>query len=155
MLTVSLLIALILDQVSKAVIERQMVFFERIDILGSFLGLRYVRNTGIGFGLLSGLDPFLIGGIQLLIIGVVLLTVFRFRYEITGAEEFFVGMIIGGAFGNLVDRLRLGYVVDFVEMPLWPVFNVADSCIVIGAVLLLITYYRRERRARKAHSLEP
>ncbi len=155
MLTVSLLIALILDQVSKAVIERQMVFFERIDILGSFLGLRYVRNTGIGFGLLSGLDPFLIGGIQLLIIGVVLLTVFRFRYEITGAEEFFVGMIIGGAFGNLVDRLRLGYVVDFVEMPLWPVFNVADSCIVIGAVLLLIAYYRRERRARKAHSLEP
>lgn len=155
MLTVSLLITLILDQVSKAVIERQMVFFERIDILGSFLGLRYVRNTGIGFGLLSGLDPFLIGGIQLLIIGVVLLTVFRFRYEITGAEEFFVGMIIGGAFGNLVDRLRLGYVVDFVEMPLWPVFNVADSCIVIGAVLLLIAYYRRERRARKAHSLEP
>ncbi len=155
MLTVSLLIALILDQVSKAVIERQMVFFERIDILGSFLGLRYVRNTGIGFGLLSGLDPFLIGGIQLLIIGVVLLTVFRFRYEITGAEEFFVGMIIGGAFGNLVDRLRLGYVVDFLEMPLWPVFNVADICIVIGAVLLLIAYYRRERRARKAHSLEP
>lgn len=155
MLTVSLLITLILDQVSKAVIERQMVFFERIDILGSFLGLRYVRNTGIGFGLLSGLDPFLIGGIQLLIIGVVLLTVFRFRYEITGAEEFFVGMIIGGAFGNLVDRLRLGYVVDFFEMPLWPVFNVADSCIVIGAVLLLIAYYRRERRARKAHSLEP
>jgi signal peptidase II len=84
---------------------------------------------------------------------VVLLAVFRFRYQITIAEEFFVGMIIGGAFGNLVDRLRLGYVVDFIELPFWPIFNAADSFLVVGAVLLLITYYRRERRAHRAHSI--
>ncbi len=153
MLSVALLVALISDQVSKAIVEQQMVYLERVDLIGSLLGLRYVHNTGIGFGLLRGLDPFLIAGIQLMIIGVVLLAVFRFRYQITIAEEFFVGMIIGGAFGNLVDRLRLGYVVDFIELPFWPIFNAADSFLVVGAVLLLITYYRRERRAHRAHSI--
>ena len=60
-----------------------------------------------------------------------------------------LGLQLGGALGNVVDRLRQGYVVDFLEVPHWPVFNVADSCIVVGVVLLGWVMWREERRAAR------
>jgi signal peptidase II len=77
--------------------------------------------------------------------------------KLSGWESFLIGLIVGGALGNnLIDRLRLGHVVDFFELKGFPaIFNFADLCIVFGAALLTLSVYRREKRASRDNSLQP
>lgn len=130
-------IVVLLDQVTKAWIVSTLVPLEppRIDVLGSWLSLEYTENRGIAFGLLGGLGPLVVAA-PLLVVVVMAALYLRSAapptWQSTG-----VGLLTGGAIGNLADRLRLGYVVDFISVGRWPNFNVADSAITVGALILI------------------
>lgn len=122
------------DQASKAAVTSAMTLGESIPVLPPLLHLTLWTNTGIAFGLLSGA-----GGAVAVLAAVTALVLFlynRDRWQTSRVVRVGLGMLLGGAIGNLIDRVRLGYVVDFIALPYWPVFNVADTSIVIGAVLL-------------------
>jgi signal peptidase II len=125
------------DQLTKGLIVRA-IGSDNADhhreVIEPVLALRYVENSGAAFGVLRGQ-----GGLLTVLAAVVLsgLIAYYWRYgaavPIVGAA---VGLLTGGAVGNVIDRLRLGYVIDFVAVGSWPTFNLADSAITVGIVLL-------------------
>jgi len=132
------------DQASKVWAVRTLPLFELREVVPGFFGLVHVRNTGVAFSLLSNLDhrwvhPLLILA-TVLAMGAVLAYIAYLPCR--GAAPVGLGLILGGATGNLIDRARLGYVVDFLDLYWrnhhWPTFNVADLGITVGVILLLI-----------------
>ncbi len=132
------------DQWSKAWIVARFDPYEARAVIVDFFHLVHIRNTGVAFGLLSNLDPkwvnpLLIAATVFGIGGVIAYIHFLPR---RGPAPFGLGLILGGALGNLIDRARLGYVVDFLDVHWhhhhWPAFNVADIGITVGVVLLLL-----------------
>jgi signal peptidase II len=121
-----------LDQITKQLVIEQIARGDPFEI-GFGIEISNVRNSGIAFGLLSGGDAlvlaFTLGTLALLIV------YFVFTWQRPG-EWLAVGLLVGGALGNLADRMRDGAVVDFVELPFWPAFNLADVAIVAGVTLL-------------------
>ena len=107
---------------------------ERIPLLGAFVGLSPMENAGVAFGVtfFPLLQYILIGGALIL----VAFLAYRSRQEKTSSIAF--GLIIGGALGNIVDRLDDGFVTDFFQVGSFPTFNVADACITIGVALLIL-----------------
>ncbi|AFK06363.1 lipoprotein signal peptidase [Mesotoga prima MesG1.Ag.4.2] len=150
-------LALIMDQVSKYFVENGMTYFQRIDLIGELFGLRYVRNTGVAFGLFKNQEPWLLSFVAIGIVVMIVIVSNAHSSKLSGWESFLIGLIVGGALGNnLIDRLRLGHVVDFLELKGFPaIFNFADLCIVFGAALLTLSVYRREKRASRDNSLQP
>lgn len=146
------------DQATKAIVVRSMRLGQSIAIVPGYLDLTFVLNPGAAFSLLATLperirNPFFI---LISVAAVVLIVVYHARH-LRGHRLATVslGLILGGAVGNLIDRIRLGVVVDFLDAHVhqyhWPVFNVADSAISVGVTLLLIEMlleWRRERRSR-------
>jgi signal peptidase II len=132
------------DQASKVWAVRNLPLFELREVVPGFFGLVHVRNTGVAFSLLSNLDPRWVH--PLLIIATVLAMGAVLAYiaflPCRGAAPVGLGLVLGGAIGNLIDRARLGYVVDFLDLYWrnhhWPTFNVADVGITVGVALLLI-----------------
>lgn len=128
------LAVLALDQLSKAVVRGRVERGEAVEVV---LGLQIVnvRNEGIAFGLLAD------GGALLLVITAVTLAVLLVWFATDSARPGLwvaVGLLTGGALGNLVDRVREGEVTDFLDAPLWPAFNVADIAITVGIVALVL-----------------
>lgn len=100
----------------------------------------YTTNTGVAFGLFKDLGPIFVGVAVVVIAAIVV-----YQQQIPESAwlvRLALGLQLGGAAGNLVDRLRLGHVVDFIHVHFWPVFNVADSAIVVGVILLAFTMLR-------------
>ncbi len=142
---------LILDQLSKAWVVatlpayRPVEFFEWLAPIFSFT---YVQNTGVAFGLFPGL-----GDLFALLSMLVVLAILAFRRTLPSADLWIHGalaMVTGGALGNVMDRVLRGYVVDFIDVnvwPLhtWPVFNVADAAIVVGVIVLLLDSFMIEQ----------
>ncbi len=131
-------VVLVLDQLSKAMASARLLAGEPVAVLGNFLRLTLVHNTGAAFGLFPGSRlPFIM--VSVLAIGVVLYLFARDAYR-SLANRVLLGCILGGALGNLVDRIRWGRVVDFIDVGIgtvrWPVFNVADSAVTLGVILL-------------------
>lgn len=106
---------------------------ERFAIIGSFAGLYYSRNPGIAFGLKlpSGWQEMFI------IIALVLVCILAWKSQKTLYSQIGYGLIVGGALGNVLDRMRDGFVTDFFQVGTFPIFNVADSCITVGVLFLL------------------
>ena len=145
-------IVFVLDRVTKVVVERSMVLEQTID-LTPFFALTYVRNPGAAFGLFSGAPE----GLRLpLLLGVTVLAfVVLFGYlRDTPAERRWIlaalGGVLGGALGNLYCRVRFGEVIDFFHLHWgalsWPMFNVADSAITVGVVVLLASSFAEARK---------
>ena len=132
-----LLIVLILalDQASKFAVYFSMAQGETVPLLPPVLYLTCVYNTGAAFGLFANQTTLLIILTLALTAGLIL------GYRLLPLERILVrygaALIIGGALGNLLDRVRLGFVVDFLDLRFWPVFNLADAAIVVGAGLLI------------------
>jgi len=143
-LAVTFAVTLLADQVSKAWATVALAQGHKIEILGSFLQLRLVRNPGSAFGLFAG-STIIIFTVNLVILTA--LTIWAVRNE---EEPVKLGLVIGGGMGNLVDRLARppgmgrGEVVDFIYLSFWPTFNIADASIVIGVLLLLAGGYRKK-----------
>lgn len=133
------LITLVIDQTSKYLILLNMKEFESIPIINNFFKVTFMKNTGAAFS-------FLEGNVPLIIIVTSIIIIFILRYiKITNPkrqEKIFYSLIIGGAFGNLIDRIVHGYVIDFLDFNLfgynYPVFNIADISIVVGIFSLII-----------------
>jgi len=129
---------LALDQATKALASSRLLLGQPVPILGDFVRLTLVHNTGAAFGLFPGSRlPFIL--ISILAIVVVFYLFAREAYRSLG-NRVLLGCILGGAIGNLVDRVRWGRVVDFIDVGWstlrWPVFNVADSAVTLGVILL-------------------
>jgi len=135
----------VLDQITKAVALTSMVPGAPVTLVDGFLALTLVMNTGLAFGLLSGLPAAWRWVVALLSIAA-LIVLARVAVRVLADGGWFshlsVALIFGGAVGNLVDRARLGAVVDFVDVHYrgyhWPAFNVADSAITIGVIFLAL-----------------
>ena len=138
MLWVLALAVLLLDQSTKSLIVGWLEWGESWPAEG-FLRITHARNTGTAFSLFQGHNNVL-SFIALLAVGVLL-----WVYATTGARSFVLrlalGLQLGGALGNLLDRLQQGYVTDFVDVGPWPIFNVADSAISVGMVLMVCYFF--------------
>lgn len=126
----------LLDQASKAAVQLWMYQGESITVVPQVFHLTYILNPGAAFGLMAYQTPLLVAVAVVLLVGVAV------GYRRIQAEgPFFrygLSLIVGGALGNLVDRLRYGHVIDFFDFRVWPVFNLADTAIVIGACLIIL-----------------
>lgn len=141
-LTVAMAV-LFLDQLIKYLIRLKFYPGESIPVIRDIFHLTYVQNTGAAFGILAERRLFFIIFSLLVIIALPLFL--RRLLEIEARNYLFslsLGLIIGGAAGNLADRIIFGYVIDFLDFRIWPVFNMADSAIVVGSLLLFIVVWK-------------
>ncbi len=140
----------LLDRWTKSVVSTHFVPGESMIVVPHLLWWTYVQNTHGAFGLF-GSQPVLLIGLALVVL---VLFALAFRDAVTASRVVRIafGGIVGGACGNIVDRLQHHYVVDFIDFKtIWPnVFNVADSCITIGVALLILSSLRRESAQQRA-----
>lgn len=125
----------LMDQLVKELVRGSMVVGERRDLLG-FVDLVSVRNKGVAFGAFSG-HGWLVPALTLFALGAVLVWFARRPSE--SFAWFPSGLVVGGAVGNLLDRLVHGAVTDFIKLPHWPAFNIGDMAITAGVLLLVVT----------------
>jgi signal peptidase II len=144
------LAALAADQLTKYIVTSKLGLDESVHVLGSF-SIHHVRNSGIAFGFFAQATAVVI---VLTGLAVAWMLVFFAR---SGARHpvlpVALGLVIGGSVSNLLDRVRLGYVTDFLDLRWWPAFNLADSFIVIGVLILLITLILAEREPRRSRTV--
>jgi signal peptidase II len=137
----------VLDQATKAIIRDWLAVGESWPSEGWLVKLTHVTNTGAAFGILQG------QGLFLTITAVIAIGAIVFYYAYPplehGLMRVAMGLLLGGAFGNLLDRLRFGEVTDFIDFPRYPEFNVADSSIVIGLVIIGGFFVLSERALRE------
>lgn len=144
------LVILILDQLTKQAIRSHFVYSEARPVIDGFFNLVYVRNDGAAWNILSG------HGIILILISIsvlVLLFIYRRSFlQDQRSHRILLGLLIGGIAGNLVDRIRFGWVTDFLDFQFgsyhYPSFNVADSAICIAIGLYIITNFIHERKKK-------
>ncbi|MBC63262.1 MAG: signal peptidase II [Chloroflexi bacterium] len=126
-----------LDQISKYIVVQNLVLGESLPNSG-FFRLTHAQNTGTAFSLFQNQTDILT------IVSFVAIVMIIFIYISIEKPSKYVylsyGLLFGGAFGNLIDRVRLGYVTDFFDVGFWPIFNIADSAITIGIILMLFNY---------------
>ena len=138
MFTLALVIFLALDQLSKYLVDSSMELGQTIPLIKGVFDLTYVRNDGAAWNILSGKQTLLIvvtGAVMLAIIAYVIVN----RKKISLLEKLSLGMIVGGGIGNLIGRASVGYVIDFLNIQIIPVFNVADIGVTVGCILLILT----------------
>jgi signal peptidase II len=140
--------AVIADQVTKHIVSSQLTLGDEVAVIGPF-SIHHVQNSGIAFGLFADAT---LAVIVLTTVAVGWMLVFFAR---AGARHpvlpVALGLLLGGSISNLADRVRLGHVTDFLDLRYWPAFNIADVCIVVGVVLLVVTMLAGERSPRRRH----
>jgi signal peptidase II len=131
------------DQFVKAIVVHNLRLHESIPVLPGVLTITRIHNSGIAFGLFPGMPD-----IFMVVTLISMLAVLYFYLSVHPRGILLTigcSLIMGGALGNLIDRFRLKYVVDFIYFSFWPAFNVADSAVTIGVALLMITFFRNEK----------
>jgi len=154
-LTLALVIVLF-DRWTKFMIESNFGLNETVPVIDGLFNITYVQNTGVAFGLLNSVSsPAKTALLSLFALGAAVIVIL---YSLRSPAQnrllqAALGLILGGALGNLYDRVRYGYVVDFLELYFrsyhWPAFNVADSAITIGVILLAVEMFRPQPEAAK------
>ncbi len=129
----------VIDRILKIFFSNILSMGESIPVIRNFFHFTLIHNTGIAFGLFKN------QGIVFIIIPIIAIVLIAFNIyyrrnnkEVSLMYVFGFSLIMAGAIGNLIDRVTLGYVVDFIDFRVWPVFNIADSAITIGTILILI-----------------
>ena len=143
--TLIALIVIILDQISKAIIIQTINLNESIPVIDAFFNLVHIRNRGIAFGILNTSNHSLGFYIQVPAVILAVLVIVWWLHNSSNKDRnlfFGLALIIGGAIGNLIDRIRYGEVIDFLDFHIgsyaWPSFNLADSAVTVGAIYLVI-----------------
>lgn len=140
------IIVLLIDILTKQIVLHTMTEYQSISMIQNFFSITFTKNTGIAFSFLDGKVPFII-------IMTIIVIFFIWKYikiaTLTKIETLCYGFVLGGAIGNLIDRLVYGYVIDFLDFNLFgyacPIFNIADTMIVIGIILLLLVSITESR----------
>lgn len=157
-LSIITLVILVLDQATKLYVDANFRLHETVPVIRDFFHLTYVRNKGAAFGILSDNAvriPFFITVSIVAMLGI-LWYIKRIRDD-QKLAIFSLSLVFSGALGNLIDRIRLGEVIDFLDIfwqrHHWPAFNIADSAITVGVALLFIEMWREERNKSKVNSI--
>jgi len=140
------LAVLAIDRLTKYIIYKSLSCGQSVKVLPDIFHLTLVLNKGVAFGLFREQKTFFLL-VAFLAIPFIIYYVFKNHHKVIGLP-LASGLILGGAVGNLIDRIRFGYVIDFLDFRVWPVFNIADSCITIGAVLLGYNILRQSGKNR-------
>ena len=144
-------LSILLDQASKWIVRWKMDIGESISVLGETVRITFIENPGIAFGIRVG-NNVVFTVLSIIASLGVLVYLLTHRHEKPGVQ-YGLALILGGAFGNLIDRLTMGRVADFIDVGYrgfrWPVFNIADSAVVIGMAFLLITVFLSDRKQSK------
>jgi signal peptidase II len=139
------LAAVVGDQVTKHVVASNLRLGEGVHVVGPF-SIRHVENSGIAFGLFSNATA------AVIVVTAIAIAWMLVYFARSGARHpvlpIALGLVIGGSVSNLADRVRLGFVTDFLDFRYWPAFNLADSSIVIGVGILLAALLLAEREPR-------
>jgi signal peptidase II len=145
------LFILLLDRWTKWLIDTRLLLNQTIVVIDGFFNITYVRNTGVAFGILDSVQSSMKSTLlAILTVGAVIgVIVYSWRTPLSQKLlQAALSLILAGALGNLYDRVRYGYVIDFIEIYFrdyrWPSFNVADSAITTGVALLAIEMFRKE-----------
>ncbi len=147
-------VLVVIDQVTKALVAKKIAFSSSVEVVPGFLNLTRVHNRGAIFGFFSETNNSLTLILLYLASFLALSIVIYYYFKVSPAERLFhvsLSLILAGALGNLIDRLLRGYVIDFLDFYIrdwhWPSFNVADSSITLGGLLLLsIFLFQRKKR---------
>ncbi len=140
MIVTLILLILACDQCTKLLCARYLTLHQSLPVVKGFFHLTLVHNRGAAFGIGKGHVLFFVFASLCAIVFIVL----NFRKS-TAFVRCSLALILAGAVGNLIDRLLFGYVVDFLDLRIWPVFNVADSAITVGALLLVYSIFKDSR----------
>ncbi len=150
------LVVLVIDQLSKIYIDHRFALYKSVGVFENFFHITYVRNKGAAFGILADNAfrvPFFIAVATLAAVGI--LWYLRHIADHQRLHIWALALVFSGAVGNLIDRVRLGEVIDFLDVHWyqhhWPAFNVADSAISVGVALLLVDLWREERTKKKTN----
>ncbi|HMQ35162.1 MAG TPA: signal peptidase II [Chloroflexaceae bacterium] len=144
-------VVITLDQLTKLWVVRTLgpeTMTNFIPVIGDTGRIAYSHNTGVAFSLFQGHPELLTVSALLIVAG----AIYFYSTQLPNQRplvQVIMGLILGGAFGNLIDRVRLGYVVDFISVGWFPIFNVADSAISVGAALLMLQFLRDELAQRR------
>ena len=145
----------VLDRWTKSLIHAQMDPSESLTVVDGFFDITYVRNTGIAFGMLASVSSPLKAVLLSMLAGVAVVIVMVYSFRNPAGHRWLqasLALVLGGALGNLYDRMTQGYVTDFLDFYVgslhWPAFNVADLAISAGVVLLAVEIVRHEGRDR-------
>ena len=143
-LVIFFVFTLVADQLTKIAVDSYYNLYESKNIIGNFLQLTYVRNSGAAFGISLG-SPQIMFAITILV--TIILSYLFIKGSLRPSTTFgkiAVVLVLGGAVGNLIDRIRLGEVIDFIDMGIghyrWPVYNFADIYVTVGMFILFFTY---------------
>ena len=140
------LTAVAADQLTKHIVTGHLALDDGIHVIGPFW-IHHVQNSGIAFGLFSSA-----AAVVIVLTGIAVAWMLLFFFRSGGRHPVLpvaLGLVIGGSVSNLLDRVRLGYVTDFIDLRYWPAFNLADSFIVVGVAILLGTLLSAERMPRR------
>ncbi len=136
---ITVVLTVLLDRVSKVFFSKILATGETIPVFPDVFHFTLVHNTGMAFGLFRD------HGIVFIIIPIIAIALlvyniyyYRENQNLSRSYIFAFSLILGGAIGNLIDRIFVGHVIDFLDFRIWPVFNIADSAITVGAVIILI-----------------
>jgi signal peptidase II len=145
---------LLLDQVTKAMVVGAIALGERVKVVGDLVWLWHVRNEGAAFSLFQGGQLFFYA---VSLLALAMLLYFQRAFRGRGTLLFVVlGLVLGGTLGNLVDRVRFGYVTDFISVGIgdlrWPTWNVADASLVVGILALVVYLTFLDHPAREART---
>jgi len=137
-------IILALDQLTKFYFAKNLFLNQSVPVIKGFFHLTLVHNRGAAFGILKNQIPlFIVTSLFAIILIFVHLKKYKTSYSLYSLS---LSLILAGAVGNFIDRVSFGYVIDFLDFRIWPVFNVADSAITIGAILLGWSVLRSENK---------
>jgi len=136
-------LVLCLDQLTKYLVSVRLIEGQSLAVIRNIFHLTLVKNSGIAFGFFpNGSNVFIV--FSFLAVAVIFIILFKNK-DSGMLSDIALSLVLGGAAGNLIDRLRWGYIIDFFDFRVWPVFNVADSAISIGVVLLCFYMFKCEK----------
>ncbi len=141
------LVVVILDQLTKWIVKSSMALGHSIPVLADIFHITYIQNTGAGFGILRGQQAALIW-FSVFVIGVILYNYDKIpdNWLANGS----VALILAGAVGNLIDRISLRYVVDFLDFRIWPAFNVADTALTLGVIGFIVYSFNEDKKNNRS-----
>ncbi|MFZ2330659.1 MAG: signal peptidase II [Atribacterota bacterium] len=149
---IGVLLVILTDQVSKVWVSSTMELGESIPVINNIFHITYIQNPFSSFGLLKFSNKtFIITGLVIILIGIILLLKIARNNRLVFFSFIF---LVGGSLGNLIDRFRIGSVIDFLDFRIWPIFNIADTSLNIGIFLLIIHFLFQQKDDKKSNMLE-